>query len=299
MKYLARRIAVSATQVWLLSVIAFLFLDLVPGDFYLPSAMELNASPAAMEQWREQHGLNLPWTTRYGRWASSAMRGEFGRSLAYEMPVMVLVRPRVAKTLEIVIPALLLCWCFGLGLAIVAVKRGGPAVARLEVGAVMLSLLPDVIGVSLLMWLAVGLKAQSIATAWLPIAALTLALLPVVLLHATNAFSGARRLTFVRLAQQRGIAAGRLWRSYIWPAAANPLISLAGLSIAGAIGTSLLVEVLLGWPGLGPMFLEAAQTRDYPVVTSVVVLIGTVLTISNLLADLALYRLDPRIRLGS
>jgi len=61
----------------------------------------------------------------------------------------------------------------------------------------------------------------------------------------------------------------------------------------------LLVEVLLGWPGLGPLFLEAAQTRDYPVVASVVMLLGSVLTISNLLADLALYRLDPRIRLGN
>jgi peptide/nickel transport system permease protein len=89
-----------------------------------------------------------------------------------------------------------------------------------------------------------------------------------------------------------------LWRSYLFPAAANPLVSLAGLSLAGAIGSSLLVEVLLGWPGLGPMFLEAALTRDYPVVISVVMLLGTVLTISNLLADLVLYRLDPRIRLG-
>jgi peptide/nickel transport system permease protein len=272
------------------------FLDAAPGDFYLPSSLELNSSPAAVAEWRAQHGLNLPWTTRYAKWLTSASRGEFGRSLAYEMPVLSLLRPRVAKTLEIVIPALLLCWCGAGVLAMAAVRRR--AIHWLETFAVLASLLPDVIGISLLMWLAVGLHAQSIATAWLPIVSLTLVLLPTVILHATNAVSSAAKLPFVKLAERRGIATSRLWRSYVLPAAANPLISLAGLSLAGAIGTSLFVEVLLGWPGLGPLFLEAAQSRDYPVVTTVVVLLGAVLTASNLLADLALYRLDPRIRLG-
>ncbi len=297
MNYLARRTFAGIAQLWLLSVIAFLFLDLVPGDFYLPAAVELNSSPAAVDRWRAQHGLNRPWTIRYANWLSSAAHGEFGRSLAYEMPVLPLLRPRLAKTLAVVIPSLLLCWGAGAALAIAAVRKGRRAIVLMESWAVLASLLPDVIGVSLLMWLAVGLKVLPLATTALPIACLTLALLPTVLLHGTNAMSTASRLPFVRLAERRGIASGLLWRSYILPAAANPLLSLAGLSLAGAIGASLFVEVLLGWPGLGPLFLEAAQTRDYPVVTSVVLLLGAVLTVSSLLADLALYRLDPRIRL--
>ena len=298
MKYLARRAAMSVVQLGLLSVIAFFMLNAVPGDFYLPAKVELNSSTAALEQWRVQHGLNRPWIAQYAEWVSSALHGEFGRSLAYEMPVARLIGPRIANTLKIVVPALLLCWCAGVGLAIAAVRRGRNAIASVELGAVAVSFLPDVIGVSLLMWLVVGLRVQSIATMWLPILCLTLTLMPAVVLHSTNALSTASGLPFVRLAERRGILGVRLWRSYLFPAAANPLVSLAGLSLAGAIGSSLLVEVLLGWPGLGPMFLEAALTRDYPVVISVVMLLGTVLTISNLLADLVLYRLDPRIRLG-
>jgi len=299
MSYLARRVFASAVQLCLLSLLAFLLLSLAPGDFYLPAAVELGSSPGALEQWRAQHGLNEAWIVRYGKWVSSALHGEFGRSLAYEVPVLPLLRPRVAKTLEIVVPALIFSWCIGAGLAVAAVMRGRRAISGLELPAVILSLLPEVIGVSLLMWLAVGLHVPSITTNWLPIAFLTLALLPAVILHSTNAMSEASTLPFVLLAARRGISRVRLWRFYLLPAAANPLISLAGLSLAGAIGSSLLVEVLLGWPGLGPLFLEAAQTRDYPVVTSVVMLLGSVLTISNLLADLALYRLDPRIRLGN
>ncbi len=299
MNYIVRRIAVCLLQLFLLSAISFLLLNVAPGDFYLPAAIEMNSSPGAMAQWRAEHGLGRPWIIRYAHWLSSALHGEFGRSLAYETPVLPLLRPRIARTLQIVIPSLLLCWAVGVGLAISAVSVGRNAITWLELWAVGVSLVPDVIGVSLLMWLAVGLHLGSITKIWLPIAFLSFTLLPAVVLHSTNALSGARTLAFVRLAEQRGILGSRLLRHYLFPAAANPLISLAGLSLAAAIGSSLLVEVLLGWPGLGPMFLEAAQTRDYPIVTSVVVLLGSVLTISNLLADLALYRLDPRIRLGN
>jgi peptide/nickel transport system permease protein len=161
---------------------------------------------------------------------------------------------------------------------------------------VFVTLFPDVIGVSLFLWLTVWLGFGT-SSAWLPVACLTAVLLPTVVLHAVNGLSAARTLDFVRLAELRGVNERTLWWSYILPAAANPLTSLAGLSLAGAIGSSLLVEVLLGWPGLGSLFLEAAQTRDYPVVTTVVTLLGAVLMLSNLAADLALYWLDPRIRL--
>jgi peptide/nickel transport system permease protein len=243
--------------------------------------------------------LNNSLLSRYGQWVSSAFHGEFGRSLAYEAPVLPLLRPRITKTLQIVVPALFLGWCIGAALSIAAVSRGGRAISWVELPSVVLSLIPEVIGVSLLMWLAVGLHLPSITTAWLPIASLTLSLVPMVILHSTNAMSEASTLPFVFLAARRGIRGTRWFRLYLLPAAANPLISLAGLSFAGTIAASLLVEVLLGWPGLGPIFLEAAQARDYPVVATVVMLLGSVLTISSLAADLALYRLDPRIRLGN
>jgi peptide/nickel transport system permease protein len=70
------------------------------------------------------------------------------------------------------------------------------------------------------------------------------------------------------------------------------------MSLAAAIGSCFVVEVLTGWPGLGPMFLEAVQARDYPIVQTVVVLLALVLALSNLAADLLLFRLDPRIRMS-
>ena len=157
-------------------------------------------------------------------------------------------------------------------------------------------MVPDVIAVGLLLWLAVE-AGIPIAGGWLPIVGLTSSLIPVVFLHASGEIRHARELEFVRIAESRGLSGSRLWLRFILRAAANPLVSLAGLSVAAMIASSFVVEVLTGWPGLGPLFLEAVQARDYPIVQSILMLLAVVLALSNLAADLALYRLDPRIRL--
>ena len=73
------------------------------------------------------------------------------------------------------------------------------------------------------------------------------------------------------------------------------MISLAGLSVAAAIGSSFVIEALSGWPGLGTLFLSAVQARDYPVVLTIVLMLASVLTISNAAAYIAAYQLDPKL----
>ena len=80
------------------------------------------------------------------------------------------------------------------------------------------------------------------------------------------------------------------------PAALNPLVSLFGFSLGTLLSASLLVEVLVGWPGLGPLFLEAIMARDFALVLGVVMSSAVLLIAGNLIADLLLYRADPRIR---
>jgi peptide/nickel transport system permease protein len=81
------------------------------------------------------------------------------------------------------------------------------------------------------------------------------------------------------------------------PVAANPLISLFGFSLGTLLSASLLIEVVMGWPGLGPLFLEAIMARDFALVLAVVMLSASFLVVGNLLADILLYRMDPRIRM--
>jgi ABC-type dipeptide/oligopeptide/nickel transport system permease component len=294
MKFLIRRAAGSLIQLFCVSVGAFLLFRLLPGDIYAVQLENPQVSRQSIEALRQARGINRSWTLRYLDWVESSVRGDFGVSLAYGIPVSRLIAPRIRRTLQVALPALVLAWLTGMGAALCAVRlRWAPIVIP---GAVAAAMVPDVVTVSLMLWLAVW-AGVSITGVWLPDAGLAFALAPIVFLHASSEFRAAQELEFVRIARSRGISGARLWIRFVLPASANPLISLAGVSLAAAIGSSFVVEVLTGWPGLGSLFLEAVQARDYPIVQSVVVLLAGVLTLSNLAADLLLYRLDPRIRI--
>ncbi len=125
---------------------------------------------------------------------------------------------------------------------------------------------------------------------------LTLGLLPVLIRHVRAAVAEAMGAPFAMAARAHGIAGRRLLVRHILPAALNPLISLFGFSLGTLLSASLLVEVIVGWPGLGPLFLDAIFARDYALVLGVVLVSTTFLIAGNLVADLLLYRADPRIR---
>ena len=295
MTFLLRRLLASLLQIAAASVLTFALFTLVPGDFYSTENFNPQRSPAAIEHDRQSAGLRQSWPARYATWIESCAVGEFGVSLAYGMPVGRLLAPRLRATMNIALPAFLLAWLAGLALALAAQRRPGLVNGSFTSLAAASALIPDGIAVSVLLWLAVRLGTP-ITGPPLPILGLAFALFPVVFLHAAAGLANARQQLFVRLAQQRGLSGARLWLRYILPAAANPLVSLLGLSFAAAIGSSLLVEALTGWPGLGPLFLEAVQSRDYPIVQSVLLLLTIALALANLATDLLLYRLDPRIR---
>ncbi len=127
----------------------------------------------------------------------------------------------------------------------------------------------------------------------LPVAVLVLGMLPVLVRHIRAAVVEQMAAPFAVNARALGIPRRRLLFRHILPAAADPLIALFGFSLGTLLSAGLLVEVVMGWPGLGPFFLEAVLSRDFAIVLAVVLLSTAVLLAGNLLADLLLYRLDP------
>ncbi len=295
MSYVWRRVLLGAVQVAALSVLAFLLLSVAPGHFYSESRLDPRRTPATVDAWVRSQRLGEPWPFRYAGWLWSCVSGDgCGVSLAYGLPVSALVGARCRPTAGIVLLSWLLGWLAGLWLAWAA--SVWPAWGRAAEPVLMVAaILPDVLAGSLLLWLAVaiGLPAGGV---WLPVLILSAGLAAVVFLHAHRALGEAAQARFVRLARSRGLGSVLLWRRYTLLEAANPLISLLAPTLIGVTGSALAVEALTGRPGLGPLFLEAFQARDYPVVQAVLVLLGSILAIGSLLADLLLFRLDPRIR---
>jgi peptide/nickel transport system permease protein len=129
-----------------------------------------------------------------------------------------------------------------------------------------------------------------------PATALVLAILPALVRHVRASVSDVLAAPFVRAARAHGIPEARVLFRHVLPAAANPLVSLFGLSLAGLLSMSLVVEVVMSWPGLGPLLLDAILARDFFLALGLV-LVSTVLLLGgNMLADALLLAADPRIR---
>jgi peptide/nickel transport system permease protein len=319
MRYLARRLLHSLALLAAVSLLSFTFADLAPGDFYAVIRTDLHISNQTVDAMRHRAGADRPFPVRYAQWVSSSLHGDFGYSLAFNGPVGPLLWPRLGATLLLTATATLLAWMLALPIGIWHATQSGTWRGRImQFLMTLLLAVPDLLLALAALILAVqsgifpigGMMSRgfSAMTAGqqirdvlrhmtLPVAVLTLGMLPVLARHVRTAMAETLDAPFALSARANGIPPARMLFRHLLPAAVQPLIALFGLSLGTLLSASLLVEVVMGWPGLGPFFLEAVTARDFAVVLAVVMLSTAMLVLGNLAADLLLYRADPRIRL--
>jgi len=300
------------------SVFAFGLLSAAPGNFFDELKLNPQISPATITALKIQYGMDRPLPVRYLRWLASVARGDFGYSMSYHCAVGSLMWVRARNTLVLTSLATLLAWMVALPWGILEALHRGGWIDRMG-GAVTAALLaiPDVLlGLLLLLfaartgWFPTGGMASvdALHTAFadrlrdvavhlfLPVVALALGAVPVLVRHVRSAMIVVLDSPFIEAARGQGIRKWRLVYRHALPAAMNSLISLLGFSIGALLSMSLLMEVVLSWPGLGPLVLGAILARDVYVVIAAVLLSSIFLVLGNLLADLLLYWIDPRIR---
>jgi peptide/nickel transport system permease protein len=318
MKYLERRIVHGLLLLVGASVLCFLFSDLAPGSFFDEMKLNPQISAETVATLRAQHGLDQPLPVRYGRWVKSVLRGEWGYSFAYNSPVGSLLTARARNTLFLTTSATFFAWLIAIPLGVWTAYRRGKWDDRLSMaGTSFLLAVPELVVVlGLLYWVVrthklpaggmvsvgfddfgpwaklVDLAIQLV----IPATTLVLASLPLLVRHVRASVVEVLQAPFIVAARAHGIGRVRLLFRYALPAAANPLISLFGLSIAGLLSGSLLVEVVTGWPGLGPLLLEASMSRDIYVVVGVVMASTLFMILGSFLADVMLVVMDPRVR---
>ncbi len=294
------------------SLLSLWLVDLAPGDFFDEMRLNPRISTGTVTQIRSQRGLSQPFLTRYWRWLKSVFRGDWGISLTYDSPAAPILRYRALNTLLLTTGATLLAWTVALPIGVVAACRPGKLLDFFADMTVSVLLpIPDLVLSLLLLLLAVrtgwfpaggmaspGLvhKGSLIRHLFLPALCLAAGLLPVLLAHVRSAVAEALRTPYVSAARGLGIPSRRVLLKYALPIAANPLISLFGLSLGALISSSVLVESVFSWPGLGQLGVQAILSKDSPLIIDTTLLATVFLISGNLLADLLLYATDPRIR---
>ncbi len=318
MRYFLRRILHAVFLLFGVSLLTFLFSALTPGSYFDEMRLNPRISPETVAALRAQYQLDRPLPVRYLHWLNAVAHGELGFSFAYNSPVGPILWIRARNTLLLTVTASLLAWLLALPLGVWGASRFGRAPDRiLSWTTATLLVIPDLV-------LALGLLILAVRTAWfptgglvslgfdtftplhklqdllwhmaLPVAALVLGILPMLVLHVRASVAEVLDAPFLRAALGHGIPRCKLLFGYALRAAANPLISLFGFSIGTLLSGSLLIEVVMSWPGLGPLLLESVLARDLYVVIGGVLLSMVLLVGGNFFADALLYWADPRIR---
>lgn len=318
MRWILKRLAHSLLLLFGVSLLTFGFTELAPGDYFDEMRLDPQISSETVEALRSRYGLDDPLPVRYLRWLGSVLRGDLGFSFAYNGPVAPLIWMRARNTLLLTSLATLLAWLIAVPVGLWAASRPGRWTRAIFGGttSVMLAI-PDLVLALAFLLLAVrtgffpvggmvsldfdafgfwGKAMDLLHHLVLPVTVMTLATLPVLLRHVHASVSEVLDSRFLLAARGFGIARRRLLLRYALPVAANPLISLFGFSVGSLLSASLLVEVILSWPGIGPLLLEAILARDVHIVIAAVLISTVLLILGNLMADGMLYAVDPRIR---
>jgi peptide/nickel transport system permease protein len=318
--YFLRRIGHGLFLLLGVSLLVFLLMQAAPGDFFSTATLSERVSQETVHALRAQYGLDQPLPVRYVRWLNSALHGEFGYSFSYNMPASALLLPRARNTLLLTVPSLLISWLIAVPLGVFAAWRrtgwidrfySGGTSALLGMHDLLLALLALMLALHTGVFPTGGMSSfgasGTLLTDWkdllwhmaLPVGVLVTGSVAPILRHVRSSMIEVLDSPYIRAAEGHGLRPLTVLFRHALPAAANPLISLFGLSTALLIGGSLLVEVVMSWPGLGPMVLEAILGRDMFLVVGAVMLSTVFLICGNFLADLLLYVFDPRIRLDA
>jgi peptide/nickel transport system permease protein len=322
MTYLAYRVCRLVLLLLGASVLCFLLFDLAPGDYLSEMRLNPQVSVETIGALRTEYGLDRSFVERYSHWLSSVAAGTWGYSFAYNCPVSDLLWERARNTLYLTVTAMGITWpvAIVLGTCSAASQRRGWARILGDGLIVLLVAIPDLLLALLFQLFAVrtgllptgGMVSVEFNTmdTWrkvgdlaahlcLPVLCLSASHLPYVVAHVQTTVADVLNTPFLRAAVGLGIARRRLLFRHALPAALNPLISLFGLSIGALLSSSLLVEAVMGWPGLGRLMLESILARDAYVVIGTTVSSTLFAGIGSLIADALLRMNDPRIREGT
>jgi len=318
---LLRRAAAVGPLLLVVSFLTFLLLEASGGDYVSRLADNPTVSDETLARMRAIYGLDRPVLERYGRWVWGAVRGDLGWSLDLQRPVGGLLAERLGNTLLLAVSSLLLAWGLAIPLGVLSAVKQGTwldkasgllAYVGLSVPRVFLALLAILFAWHTGWFPTGGLRDEAgwdEMTLWGRLVDVAWHLcLPALVLALTNMASTMRQMRgytletlaqdYVRTARAKGLPERTVLFKHTVRNAINPLVTLFGYSLANLVTGAFLVEVVMSWPGMARLTLNALLSKDANLVMASVMLASVMLVIGNLLADLLLAAVDPRIRVA-
>lgn len=311
LRLVAGRLVWTAAILFGVSVVAFVLMRALPGDFVVASTGAQFVAPEVLETLRRELGLDRPLWQQYAAWLGDALRGDLGNSFVTRRAVLSEIGPRFVVTAQLTFLAALMALAIGATTGLISARLRGRAdwAVRLING---FSLAVPNFVVATLIVLFAGLylpflnlfnytpfrvdPLANIASLLLPALCLALAVSVVISENTRAAVLEVSSQDYVMVARAKGLRPGRVLRNYLVRNALTPVITVTGLQVASLLGGSILIETIFAIPGLGQYLFDSITSRDYPVIQAIVLLAAAVVVLVNLLVDIAYAKADARLR---
>ena len=324
--YLARRFSYMVVTVILVSLVAFLLIQLPPGDYVTSLISELEAQGEDVDQafadnLRAQYGLDRPAYVQYFRWVGVIVTdGDFGYSFAYLRPVSALIWERFVLTVSVTLTAMIFTWVVAIPIGILSAVKQYSVFDYIATVLGFLGLaIPNFMFALVLMWIAfqyfginvTGLFSPEYQQAswsfakffdllshiWVPMVIIgTAGTAGLIRTLRANLLDELRK-PYVTTARSKGLKFRRVLLKYPVRIALNPFVSALGLQFPTLISGVAITAIVLNLPTLGPLLLRSLQAQDMYLAGSIVLLMSVLTVVGVLVSDLLLGALDPRIRL--
>ena len=285
------------------SAITFALLSSAGGNALSGLRDNPQISEKTIEDLTKVYGLDRPFAVRYGRWLLGAATGDLGESLSFRIPVAMLIGERLLNTVIIGLVALIIAVATAFFLAILSVRYKNRFLAGLIEFLIMLSASTPRVVLALFalvvsMRLPFVTATGRVSVSQLIIGAVVLAipLISILLAQLVDGLKSVMEEDFIRLARSKGLSEWRVIIRHALRAALNPFLTVSGLSLGGLLSGSVIVEAVLGWPGIGALMVSAVRARDIPVVMGVVLFASVAVWFGNALAELLQAVNDKRLR---
>lgn len=299
-------------------VLNFSMMHLAPGDVADTISQSMGgADQELLDQIRADYGLDQPFYIQLGRYIGGVLQFDLGFSFFYNQPVTELILQRLPATLLLVITAQLLALFIGVIMGVVSARKPNGVLSHFVTFLALFGYAAPVFWTGILLLIAFSLKVQ-----WFPVAGMqdvTIEggfwahfvdvarhmVLPVITLGSLflALYSRLARATmmetlgsdFVRTAKAKGLSTNQVVYKHALKNSLSPVITLAGLQFSAVISGAVLVEAVFSWPGLGTLAFQSIIARDTPTILGILFFSALVVIVGNLLTDLALRLVDPRV----
>ncbi|SNB65943.1 peptide/nickel transport system permease protein [Arboricoccus pini] len=310
--YLIRRLLAIILVLAIVTLAVFAITTILPGNAAIMILGEY-ATPDAVAALERQLHLDQPWYMQYLSWVAGILHGDFGTSLRLSQPVTQVVGEAFLNSAMLALTALAAVIIVAIPLGVLAaLKRGTVIDLAIGLFSYLGTALPEFVTATLLLvFLAapnVGpFPAGGFVAPWedlagfaahviLPAATLGLILLAHVSRQVRSEMSEVLASDYVRAARLKGLSERRvIWRHTL-PNSLAPAVAVISLDIGYLLGGIIVVEEIFAWPGLGRVLMYALENRDLPVIQAVTLLLAAIYALSNLVSDIIIAKLDPRVR---